>query len=1007
MSSQFDQIEQEIENLKNTVNDKTQYIQIQLSQLKQAHAHQQQDKQSLKEQCEHLQDLLQSSITTPPFQTKQEEPTTIQQHKMPQIPQTPPEKMPTPSKKTPITPPKATTINHAAPTPESISPKPLESYLSILLNIFAPLSQVISKVSIFAHIYEQLYGIFKHYQKQEKTTVFFMVVAGLILVVTGFAYLLQMNFTKLSIEWKITCGFITAATVTALGIWLYQRRNDMQDYAAALIGLGLVLAYVCAYFMGTTFNLVHDSVSFAVLAFLTLFAYVLALFFNTRIVALVSLIGGACLPLLGESQGWLILSYSGYLVFLNISSLHLSHKIRWTTLSYIAFGLSAVMLEYQFSHGLKAATNIEMLWLAFTFHAFYYLYLLYSYNLLNTAAKAKGMLLITSNMALFIVLMTQLLEASMLSFFLIANAICLSFIFIKQIQQQNNTRASLLLLQAGLFLALAILNWIDASLMGVLWGAEGLLLLYMGFYFNTKSIRYEAYILLFIALSQAAWQSQFLFTVSSWSASNAWVYGIVLLSIGIVMQAIRILLQHYRKQLFNQERKLSNFIAEATSVWIIVATLISTEIIHENYYLWSIIPLILFLLERSARLKLAFTENIACLLYLLPLLQIFSSGSNAGSFMFSDMPWNGQLAYLEAITLLWIISTFYLKRYPQSSWVKWAKPMLTCFYLLLPIILLPKAYRLMPLWFPAIVWISAISVFALHRWRKDDVFYREQVFLTIIAIAFSLHLSIFNGQASLIHLIIAYAAGLCYFFIILSSTGSLFQRYNTQGYQVLRSTAFYYAVGGCFLLSIQLFSSFLIALFTLQCFAAYIIWQHPVFQPLRTHLTLWYLSVLAIPVLMLFTTLIGQQRDYLIVLWLSVAISLVFTHIKRPHFKVLHHLENSHIGQLLFSHSCLFAIYSITSLLWFENNFQVIWSILMVTHATVMLFESLWPRYACLLRASIALYAITAIKIIIYDLHDFSMTEKVIAFIIIGSILLFSAYWFQRLKNHLTQRITT
>ncbi len=74
-------------------------------------------------------------------------------------------------------------------------------------------------------------------------------------------------------------------------------------------------------------------------------------------------------------------------------------------------------------------------------------------------------------------------------------------------------------------------------------------------------------------------------------------------------------------------------------------------------------------------------------------------------------------------------------------------------------------------------------------------------------------------------------------------------------------------------------------------------------------------------------------------------------------------------------------------------------SIAMLCHAVLLLFLTLSNKYKILLRLSIILYALTAIKVLFHDMNDFSNLHKIIALMGIGSILMLAAYVFQKLRS--------
>ena len=71
---------------------------------------------------------------------------------------------------------------------------------------------------------------------------------------------------------------------------------------------------------------------------------------------------------------------------------------------------------------------------------------------------------------------------------------------------------------------------------------------------------------------------------------------------------------------------------------------------------------------------------------------------------------------------------------------------------------------------------------------------------------------------------------------------------------------------------------------------------------------------------------------------------------------------------------------------------------MMVAHATAILFTTLNVRLKAQLNIALTLYALALIKIFAFDLADFSLVEKVIAFVGVGILLLGSAYQFQKIR---------
>ena len=68
-------------------------------------------------------------------------------------------------------------------------------------------------------------------------------------------------------------------------------------------------------------------------------------------------------------------------------------------------------------------------------------------------------------------------------------------------------------------------------------------------------------------------------------------------------------------------------------------------------------------------------------------------------------------------------------------------------------------------------------------------------------------------------------------------------------------------------------------------------------------------------------------------------------------------------------------------------------SVCLVVHATGVLFLTLQPQWQPLVRLVVTLFVAAGLKIVLYDMADFSTVEKIVAFMVIGAVLLAAAYW--------------
>ncbi|HIG43630.1 MAG TPA: DUF2339 domain-containing protein [Gammaproteobacteria bacterium] len=85
--------------------------------------------------------------------------------------------------------------------------------------------------------------------------------------------------------------------------------------------------------------------------------------------------------------------------------------------------------------------------------------------------------------------------------------------------------------------------------------------------------------------------------------------------------------------------------------------------------------------------------------------------------------------------------------------------------------------------------------------------------------------------------------------------------------------------------------------------------------------------------------------------------------------------------------------------IWFDDELGPYSTVLLVAHATAILFTTVIKRFSTMLKLALVFYLLAVVKILGFDMEDFSVFQKVIAFMGIGVLLLVSAYQFQRFRE--------
>ena len=192
----------------------------------------------------------------------------------------------------------------------------------------------------------------------------------------------------------------------------------------------------------------------------------------------------------------------------------------------------------------------------------------------------------------------------------------------------------LTLLCAGVFLGFAALLLVHPDLLSMVWGVEGLLLIFLGARYSFSAIRIEGYLLVAVGLFQSAsvfasWLLFYFGALDGRGGDWASVYGLPwfnLWSLGFILyMTAAIMTKAISSWAGAYERIFYLCIQELFSLWISVAFFICAWLLWPGgAFTLSLAPLF-FLLYRSQCHELALTELFALSHYLLFFVQLIIS----------------------------------------------------------------------------------------------------------------------------------------------------------------------------------------------------------------------------------------------------------------------------------------------------------------------------------------------------------------------------------------------
>ena len=867
---------------------------------------------------------------------------------------------------------------------------------------------------------EQAKSFYQHYQAKGLGPVFLMTVAGIITLTLGFGYLLQFSINNWFSELgKALLGLGVANSIIIGGIFIRQKRPGMEDFGSGLVGLGLILNYLCLYFLGPYFNLVPDVACFGLLLLNTAFGYGLSFKLDTKVIAIIALIGGSLAPLMLLDGGQTPLLYLPYLMLIGICSMVQSHKLTWpilieiTALLHIAcIQILGLFIQLPLS-ALDWQTGLALLMI----NGLFYLYSMAS--LLFVIKSTLTPRLLAMPIALMVFTLYTLTEWSVFAGELFAfNALLCGLLY--WVIKRDKDVGALALAFAGSFAGFAALFLLSVELMGLVLLLEGLLLLWIGCKQLFSPIRAEAYVLLVLGIISSFANVFDVLTLPHDDNNGLLGYQallLLLMALTCTMTfAAQKLLSHHQADLMTFEHLAVRFIRELLGVLYTVTLLLLSFFVTEQYWLNTVPLICLLLLYMSAKHALRFSEVLAWLIQI-PLLGLVIVGMvDANSLSFADQAMNAKLARIELFVGLLLAYYWYKKYYADAKLIRLAYYVQLVCYLALPLLLLPKIVRSYPDYISIGLWVSSLMSIGLTYFVNHKSLRYESQILTVLAVMTTAAMCLAELWQGLIALLL----GLLFI-------GFVSWRYAQLSKKWQQATSLQWHIAPYYIaLVIAVLSQTVTNLI------------HPSWA-VTALIICGYFSIITER-----NTRIGRHFKQALTPSYSLAYAAIFICAILPvtfhsesqlTLNVTNYLINfAELGVLaLLARYVLTArlgirahrkIISYTALKWAWHALLVIsylfWSyqfdisiaapmsgVLLVVHASVVMFISLRPQQANLVRLAALLFGLACIKVIFVDMASFELIQKVVAFIMIGVILLTVAYFYQKAKNNqLPENIT-
>lgn len=909
----------------------------------------------------------------------------------------------------------------------------VENFLTTTLvgTFFAPLAQ----------FWGYLVDLYTHYKSQDKLPAFFMTVGGIIALLFGFGYLLQFVEDSIFEYIKIAASTAAGIGLVATGAYLHSKEQKYHDFGSALQGLGVTINFLVIYFLSYSEFITFSSTSpiFSVIFIIanTILAFFLAAKYETRVVLIVTLFGGAFAPFYLNSNV-VSIYYFGYLWLLCAMTVLIAFQIKWKTAGTLAFLVSAAVIEIVIMGSYRQFLPIGSLTIILMLFA----YLFFFFALYETKDTGSGgfsgfkiketlttpdIFNLSGNAALLVANLYNIYEGTLglqrnLGYIYFVNAAIFLVVFLVLRTKLTKKMQVLLMIIVGSFAGFAVPQLFNQNISGLFWSLEGLALILCGFIFTLVDVRKEGYFVLILGLAKIVFSLPDIFT--NWQLV-LWTDGYInLLYGGIVLILTKILIDKYKDEATNYEKSVAYLSLETLSFWAVAVVWIPL-----NFYfpIWSynfMLIGVFVLIAWSHYHKLRTTQwlGVALLGFLVVAYMLSVNQVGNSVFRFQTLP--ARIAMVELFLSLWVLQFFYEKLSPESAFNPKDKAASVAtlggvlflfrevFYLCLPLLILPSVFRFYPDYIPLALCGSLLIAFVVAEITKKIAVKLEFHLLIPIA-TFGLFTNIDNLNITLSASLLGLAT---LFGILIYSKGYVQEDKNAKSqtpfeqflsYKLSNALAFYYLAVVIFLAASRILNNnpgngILVAVL----YFGVIVYFRNYLVPLQSNHKIAYRLGTLLGMLAIWGSFLNVNRnlasDNLKMAVFVIVLLLVVYHLLLYRKEKSYPMNPSSVIwtlDLVGIHIANALTYTIIITLITQNDSSVWLTIAFTLHALILLFHSTVQAYNFSLKIALGLFTIALYKLYAIDMANAETPQKVIVFMVIGVLMLGSSFLFMKFKE--------
>lgn len=303
---------------------------------------------------------------------------------------------------------------------------------------------------------------------------------------------------------RIILGYMTGLGLFGVAARL---KSKYEQYSAVLLSGAMAVMYFVTYAAYSYYSLIPQSVTFGLMALMTVFTVLASLSYNRQIIALYGLVGAYAVPfLLSDGSGRVGVLFS-YMAIVNVGILALAYQKYWKLLNYVSFALTWLIYCSWSMESFDAQKHFSLafVFLLLFFITFYLTFLLYKVHKKEIFGLTDVVMILLNSFVFYALgysLFDQYVEGSqLLGLFTLCNGLVhagVSWMVYKQKLADKN----LYYLLTGMVLVFAIIAvpvQLDGNWVTLLWMALSVVLIIIGRRRQVKVYEGLSYALLLLA----------------------------------------------------------------------------------------------------------------------------------------------------------------------------------------------------------------------------------------------------------------------------------------------------------------------------------------------------------------------------------------------------------------------------------------------------------------------------------------------------------------------------